>query len=59
MNDSEKKEPKLVEVTLGKPHTHAGVPYAAGAKIKVTEADRDWLQQAGVIKTASEEAPKK
>jgi hypothetical protein len=41
--------PKLVEVTLGKPHTHRGESFAAGARIKVTEVERDWLQKAGVI----------
>ncbi len=56
---SDKKEQlKLVEITLAKPHTHAGVPYAAGEKIKVTEADRDWLQ-ANAIVNAPEEAKAK
>lgn len=35
--------PKRVEVTLAKPHRHAGEKYPAGAKIQVTEHDRDWL----------------
>lgn len=51
---SEKQEPKkLVDVKLDKPHTHAGQQYAAGAKIKVTETERDWLQTAGVIGTTA------
>lgn len=58
MSDKQ-EQPKLVEVTLAKAHTHAGMPYAAGTKIKVTEADRDWLQQAGVITTAPKEATTK
>ena len=50
---SEKEAPKLVEVKLDKPHTHAGQTHAAGAKIKVTETERDWLQKAGVIGTTT------
>ena len=50
---SEKEALKLVEVKLDKPHTHAGQSYAAGAKIKVTETERDWLQTAGVIVTTA------
>lgn len=46
---SNTESPKLVEVTLAKPHTHGGESFAAGARIKVTEVERDWLQQAGVI----------
>lgn len=38
-----KKEPKLVEVTLAKRHTHAGVDYDIGAKIQVTEPEKAWL----------------
>jgi hypothetical protein len=45
---------KLVEVTLGKPHTHAGVQYADGAKIKVSEAEREWLIAHDVV-TATKE----
>lgn len=58
---SEKKDeatPKLVEVTLDKPHTHEGVDYTAGGKIKVNEAEQHWLLSAGVIKAASKEAQK-
>lgn len=48
-----------VEVTLDKPHTHAGKPYAAGAKIKVTEATREWLVAHKVVKaTGSKENAK-
>lgn len=35
--------PKTVEVTLSGDHTHVGKIYKAGAKIKVTEKQRDWL----------------
>lgn len=45
---SEEKQ-KLVEVTLAKPHTHAGEKLPAGSKIKVTEPERDWLAGAEVI----------
>jgi hypothetical protein len=56
----EATSPKLVEVTLAKPHTHAGTPYVAGAKIKVTETERDWLAKAGVIEVeAKKETPSK
>ena len=51
-------EPKSVKVKLGKPHTHEGVDHDAGASIDVTEAERDWLSAAGVIKSASQEAQK-
>lgn len=52
-------QPKRVEVTLDKPHTHAGKPYAAGGKIMVTEAEADWLRKAGVITDATKEAKPK
>ena len=56
---SEKKEIVLVEVTLAKDHTHADVPYAAGAKIKVTAPERDWLAANKVITmTAPKEGAK-
>jgi hypothetical protein len=42
-NENVQAEQKLVEVTLAKPHEHAGVKYKAGDKIKVNEPDRDWL----------------
>lgn len=37
-------------VTLTKPHTHDGVDYKAGAEIKVTAPERDFLLSVGVIK---------
>ncbi|WP_444811067.1 DUF7210 family protein [Stenotrophomonas sp. LC732] len=45
---------KLVEVTLDKPHTHAGVQYDAKAKIKVSEADREWLVANRVVTDSKE-----
>lgn len=54
MSDSNKAEQKLVEVTLLKPHTHAGVRHAAGAKVKVNEAERDWLAAKQIIQTPKE-----
>lgn len=44
-----KPEPKRVEVTLAKPHTHAGKDCKAGDKISVTETQRAWLAKHGVI----------
>lgn len=46
--------PKRVEVTLIKPHRHAGEKHAAGAKIRVTEPERDWLVANGVIEKPAE-----
>lgn len=46
---SDKQASKLVEVTLAKPHAHAGVRYAAGAKIKVDEPTATWLADHKVI----------
>ena len=44
MSTNETPKPaKQVEVTLAKPHTHAGARFDAGAKIQVTESERDWL----------------
>lgn len=59
MSDKKQEAPKLVEVELVKAHTHNGVPYESGAKIEVTDADRDWLEGAGVINAAPKEATKK
>ena len=47
--------PALVEVTLDKPHNHKGKPYKAGAKINVTEDQKAWLAQHGVIGGKQEE----
>lgn len=45
-------EPKLVGVTLAKPHTHTRVNHASGEKIKVTEPERDWLATHKIIHNA-------
>lgn len=50
---SEKQETKLVEVTLAKRHTHAGVEYAAGTKIKVDEPTAKWLADNKVINVSA------
>lgn len=50
---NEKQEPRLVEVTLAKPHTHAGVDYAAGARIKVDESTAKWLADNQVTTTTT------
>ena len=42
-------QPALVEVVLDKPHNHKGKPYKAGDKINVTEDQKAWLQQQGVV----------
>lgn len=53
------EKPKLVEVKLDQPHTHAGRAMPADAKIMVTEPERDWLAAAKVITVApSKDAPK-
>ena len=51
---SEKPQQKMVEVTLAKEHNHAGKAYQAGAKIKVTEPERDWLVTHKVAEPAKE-----
>lgn len=58
MSEKKKAEQKLVEVTLLKPHTHAGVPYDADAKIKVNEAARNWLADNKIIETPKEAVTK-
>lgn len=49
MNNAEKPKRKQVEVTLAKPHEHAGQKRKPGEKIMVTETQRDWLKQRGII----------
>ena len=56
MSDKEKKvEPApRTEVKLKKPHTHAGVYYdqaaiKKGAKINVTEGQKQWLLEQDII----------
>jgi len=53
---SEKKDeqPKLVEVTLAKPHKHAGISYDTGAKIMVSEPERKWLADQKIIEVGKE-----
>lgn len=46
---------ELIEVTLDKPHTHKRKPYKAGDKIKVTDAQKVWLSQHGLIGGKQEE----
>lgn len=58
MSEKKKAEQKLVEVTLLKPHIHAGVRYATGAKIKVNEAVCDWLAANKIIQTPKEAVAK-
>lgn len=47
MKENEPQKP--IEVTLLKSHTHADCDYVKGDKIKVTEPERDWLAQQGII----------
>ena len=54
MSENEQPKQKLVEVILVKPHKHAGQRYEAGAKIMVSEPDRDWLAEQKIIQTAAE-----
>lgn len=42
-------QPALIEVALDKPHNHKGKPCKAGDKINVTEDQKVWLTQRGVI----------
>ena len=56
---SEKQDAKLVEVTLAKPHTHAGKDYDAGDKIKVDEPTAKWLADNQVINVTAAPAAAK
>lgn len=47
---------KPIEVTLLKNHTHADCNYVAGDKISVSEPERDWLAQQGIIAVTSKVA---
>lgn len=51
---AQKKAPELFEVTLAKPHTHAGKDHKPGDKIKVTARQRAWLQGLEVIAKTEE-----
>ena len=48
------KGPELIEVTLGKPHTHAGKPRKVGDKIEVTARQKAFLEDAGIIEKKGE-----
>lgn len=50
---STEKPVQQVEVVLTGAHTHKGVDYQAGAKIKVTERQKAFLQQAGKVERAA------
>lgn len=55
---STEKTVQLVEVELAGEHTHKGVGYSAGAKIKVTPKQKDFLEEAGKLKgSATKAAP--
>ncbi len=47
------EQQKKIDVTLIKAHTHAGEKCPVGAKIKVTEPERDWLAANGCIKSTT------
>lgn len=53
---STEKPVQLVEVELAGEHTHKGVDYSAGAKIKVTPKQKDFLQEAGKLKGSATKA---
>lgn len=38
-----------MQVTLKKPHTHAGEDFAPGSTIEVSEPEAQWLADQGVI----------
>ncbi|HZF97870.1 MAG TPA: hypothetical protein VEY92_06435 [Pseudoxanthomonas sp.] len=46
---NEKRETKLVEIILVKPHTHAGKDHAAGDKLEVDEPTAKWLADNQII----------
>ncbi|MFT0211830.1 hypothetical protein VQ643_04340 [Pseudomonas sp. F1_0610] len=39
-----------LKVTLERPHTHAGIQYAVGATLEVSEQEAQFLLQANVIR---------
>jgi hypothetical protein len=43
MSEQKNNEAKVVEVVLLGAHTHGGISYDKGDKIKVSEPERDWL----------------
>ena len=55
---STEKPVQLVEVELAGEHTHKGVDYSAGAKIKVTPKQQAFLQSAQKLKGTATAATK-
>lgn len=51
---STEKPVSQVEVVLTGAHTHKGVDYKVGDKIKVTERQKAFLQQAGKVERAAD-----
>lgn len=49
MKEVNASAPKSIEVTLLKNHTQGDRDYVVGDKISVTEPERDWLAQHGII----------
>lgn len=45
----QQEQQRLFEVTLVKPHTHAGKQFEAGAKLKVNEPTRAWMAANKII----------
>lgn len=50
---SEEKSVQLVEVKLAGEHTHKGVDYKAGDKIKVTPRQKAFLEEAKKVEGAA------
>lgn len=50
---SEEKTVQLVEVTLTGEHTHKGVDYKVGDKIKVTSRQKAFLEEARKVGAAA------
>ena len=50
---SEEKSVQLVEVKLAGEHTHKGVDYKAGDKIKVTPRQKAFLEEAKKVEGAT------
>lgn len=49
MSDTKAQATDQVQVTLKKPHRHAGQWHKEGAKIAVTPAQAEWLKERGKI----------
>jgi len=52
------REPQRFEVTLIKPHIHAGQDLEPGDTLRVTAEQRAWLIEAGVIENPTAETSK-